>query len=188
MTYYGRWTAKFEKAAELGAAGVLIIHNAKGAAYDWDVVRNTWTKEQCFLPDKNPTLNFQGWLSGESAESVFAAAGKSRAELLAAAETPEFHSGSSGPQNGGPYETVLPHDLGPQHRGPRPRETPPGQGPHDHHLGPPRSSGQGRRPRGGQDLQRRCGQLLGVGGPAGPGFLLRPAPPKPSRSTCSSPP
>ena len=51
---------KFEKAAELGAAGVLIIHNAKGAAYGWDVVRNSWSKESFFLPDKSPTLLFPG--------------------------------------------------------------------------------------------------------------------------------
>ena len=40
MTYYGRWVYKYEKAAKLGAAGCLIIHDAKGAAYGWDVVRN----------------------------------------------------------------------------------------------------------------------------------------------------
>ena len=59
LTYYGRWTYKFEEAAALGAAGVLIIHNTKGAAYGWDVLRNSWGKESFFLPDKKPALFFE---------------------------------------------------------------------------------------------------------------------------------
>ncbi len=90
LTYYGRWTYKFEKAAELGAAGVLIIHNTKGAAYGWDVLRNSWGNESFFLPDKNPQLFFQGWVSGETADKIFTAVRLDRRALLAKAETPEF--------------------------------------------------------------------------------------------------
>jgi len=90
MTYYGRWIYKFEKAAELGAAGVLIIHNTKGAAYGWDVLCNSWDHETFFLVDKNPRLLFQGWVSGGTADRVFAAAGLKRDALLARAETPDF--------------------------------------------------------------------------------------------------
>ena len=90
MTYYGRWIAKFEKAAELGAAGILIIHNDKGAAYGWDVVRAGWSRESFFLPEKNPSLAFQGWISGATAETVFGAAKLSLAELRARAEGPAF--------------------------------------------------------------------------------------------------
>jgi len=90
MTYYGRWTYKFEKAAGLGAAGILIIHNTKGAAYGWDVVRNSGAKETFFLTDKGPSLYFQGWLSEAAAETVFNSVKLDRAELLAAAETPVF--------------------------------------------------------------------------------------------------
>jgi len=90
MTYYGRWIAKFEKAAELGAAGILIIHNDKGAAYGWDVVRAGWSKESFFLPEKNPSLAFQGWISGATAETVFGAAKLSLAELRARAEGPSL--------------------------------------------------------------------------------------------------
>lgn len=90
MTYYGRWTYKFEKAAELGAAGVLIIHNDKGAAYDWEVLRNGWTKERFFLPDKSDPLPFEGWISEPLAETVFKAARLDRQALLAKAETVEF--------------------------------------------------------------------------------------------------
>ena len=90
MTYYGRWTSKFEKAAELGAAGVLIIHDAKGAGYGWEVVRNSWSGERFFLPDKNPQLFFEGWVNGETGGRIFEAAHLDRRALLARAETPDF--------------------------------------------------------------------------------------------------
>lgn len=90
MTYYGRWPYKFEKASELGAAGVLIVHETKGAAYGWDVVKNSWSNESFFLPEKDPRLLFQGWISGETAENVFAAAGLDRKALRARAETAGF--------------------------------------------------------------------------------------------------
>ncbi len=90
MTYYGRWPYKFEKAAALGAAGCLIIHNTKGAAYGWDTLRNGWSRESFFLPDIPQTLLFQGWLSGDAAERIFAAAGLDRSELAARAEKDDF--------------------------------------------------------------------------------------------------
>jgi Zn-dependent M28 family amino/carboxypeptidase len=90
MTYYGRWIAKFEKAAELGAAGILIIHNDKGAAYGWDVVRSSWSGESFFLPEKNPSLAFQGWITGSAAETILGAAKLSLAELRTRAEGPAF--------------------------------------------------------------------------------------------------
>jgi len=90
MTYYGRWICKFEKASELGAAGCLIIHNTKGAAYGWDVVRNSWSGEQFFLPDREQKLFFRGWISGETAEQVFRLAGRERGSLLAKAEKSDF--------------------------------------------------------------------------------------------------
>lgn len=90
MNYYGRWVYKFEKATELGAAGVLIIHNDRGATYGWSVVRNSWAKESFFLPEKTRTLYFQGWVTGPTAERIFAAAGLDRQKLLAEAETPGF--------------------------------------------------------------------------------------------------
>src|SRR4030067_3844406 len=49
MTYYGRWTYKFEKAAELGAAGIFIVFNSKGASYGWEIVKNGWSRERFFL-------------------------------------------------------------------------------------------------------------------------------------------
>ena len=90
MTYYGRWTYKFEKAAELGATGVLIIHNTKGAAYGWEVVQNSWSGESFFLPDEPQRLFFQGWIKGEAGEAILKAAGQDRAALLGRAETAGF--------------------------------------------------------------------------------------------------
>jgi Zn-dependent M28 family amino/carboxypeptidase len=90
MTYYGRWTYKFEKAEELGAAGVLIIHDTKGAAYGWDVLRASWGNESFFLPDRAPRLLFKGWVHGETAGRILAAAKLELGALRARAETPEF--------------------------------------------------------------------------------------------------
>jgi Zn-dependent M28 family amino/carboxypeptidase len=90
MTYYGRWTYKFEKASELGATGVLIIHNTKGASYGWEVVKNSWSGESFFLPDKENRLFFQGWLHEKAAERTLMAAGYDRKEFVVQAEKPDF--------------------------------------------------------------------------------------------------
>jgi Zn-dependent M28 family amino/carboxypeptidase len=78
MTYYGRWTYKFEEAARQGAAAAIIIHDTAGAAYGWDVVKNSWGGAQFdLLPvdDPAPRLPLQGWITGEAAKSLFDAAG-----------------------------------------------------------------------------------------------------------------
>jgi Zn-dependent M28 family amino/carboxypeptidase len=93
MTYYGRWTYKFEKAAELGAAGCLIVHQTDRAGYPWEVVRNTWSAEQFDLesPDKNMSrLALEGWISNETAEKLFRTAGVDLAKLTASAATRDF--------------------------------------------------------------------------------------------------
>ena len=90
MTYYGRWPYKFEKAEELGAAGVLIIHETKGAAYGWDVLRASWGNESFFLPDRNPRLLFEGWVSGETADKLLSAVRLDHQALRAKAESADF--------------------------------------------------------------------------------------------------
>jgi len=90
MTYYGRWPYKYEKAEELGAAGVLIIHDTKGAAYGWDVLRASWGNESFFLPDRTPRLLFEGWVHGGTADRILAAAKLDRQALREKAETPDF--------------------------------------------------------------------------------------------------
>lgn len=90
MTYYGRWVYKFEKAEALGAAGVVIIHDTKGAAYGWDVLRASWANESFFLPDREPRLLFEGWIGAGTADVLFRTAGLDHAALKARAETADF--------------------------------------------------------------------------------------------------
>jgi len=93
MTYYGRWTYKFEEAARKGAAAALIIHDTPGASYGWDVVRNSWSGAQYDLPadsDPAPRLPAQGWISGEVASALFTDAGLDLDKLRAAANKRGF--------------------------------------------------------------------------------------------------
>src|SRR5690606_5289028 len=78
MTYYGRWTYKYEEAARQGAAAALIIHQTDAAGYGWDVVRNSWGGQEFHLPasvDPAPRLPLSGWLTAESATHLFERAG-----------------------------------------------------------------------------------------------------------------
>ncbi|HYQ23798.1 M28 family metallopeptidase [Stenotrophomonas sp.] len=78
MTYYGRWTYKFEEAARKGAAAALIVHDTAGASYGWDVVKNSWAGPQYDLPakdDPEARIPVQGWLSADAAKALFAGAG-----------------------------------------------------------------------------------------------------------------
>ena len=93
MTYYGRWTYKFEEAARKGAAAALIIHDTEGASYGWDVVKNSWSGAQYDLPakdDPDPRVPAQGWISGAAAEALFKAAGQDLAALRKAANKRGF--------------------------------------------------------------------------------------------------
>ena len=93
MTYYGRWTYKFEEAARQGAAAALIIHDDAGAGYGWDVVKNSWSGAQYDLPasaDPEPRLPLQGWLTGDTAAELFTDAGLDLEALRAAANKPGF--------------------------------------------------------------------------------------------------
>lgn len=78
MTYYGRWTYKFEEAARQGAKGCLIIHNTEAASYPFKVVQNNWNGSRLRLDNrgKSETLcDVIGWVSGPTARKLFAAAG-----------------------------------------------------------------------------------------------------------------
>ena len=88
MTYYGRWTYKFEEAARQGAAAAIIIHDTAGAGYGWDVVKNSWSGAQFDLPVRDepaPRLPVQGWITGETATELFTWAGMDLAKLRGAA-------------------------------------------------------------------------------------------------------
>jgi Zn-dependent M28 family amino/carboxypeptidase len=91
MTYYGRWTYKYEEAARQGAAGVLIVHDTGPAGYSWEVVRNSWAGPADELPPGKAYLpQIQGWLSHEAASQLFAAAGQDLATLASAATHRDF--------------------------------------------------------------------------------------------------
>ncbi len=93
MTYYGRWTYKFDEAARHGAAAALIIHDTAGASYGWDVVKNSWSGPQYDLPAKDdpaPRLPAQGWITGEAAKVLLSGAGLDLDKLRAAANRRGF--------------------------------------------------------------------------------------------------
>lgn len=94
MTYYGRWTYKYEEAARQGAAMCLIVHTSDGAAgYPWTVVKNSWSGPQLALPpseDPGPRLPVAGWLTAEAAQRLFAKAGLDFDKLKTEAAKPGF--------------------------------------------------------------------------------------------------
>src|SRR5262245_18173809 len=78
MTYYGRWTYKFEEAVRQGAAGALIVHETQYAGYPWEVVRGSWSGEQFDIvrADKGAsTIPLQGWVTRDVAAALFKSAG-----------------------------------------------------------------------------------------------------------------
>ena len=77
MTYYGRWTYKYEEAARQGAAGVLIVHETVPAGYPWLVVQSSWTGAKLNLDDANPPYKcpIQGWITRKTAGELFKQAG-----------------------------------------------------------------------------------------------------------------
>ncbi|MFC5551346.1 M28 family peptidase [Massilia aerilata] len=90
LTYYGRWTYKFEEAARRGAAGVLLIHTDASASYGWSVVQNSWTAERFQLADADLGTGMQGWITDAGARALFSAAGQDLDKLRAAAEDKSF--------------------------------------------------------------------------------------------------
>jgi Zn-dependent M28 family amino/carboxypeptidase len=93
MTYYGRWTYKYDEAARQGAAAALIIHDTEGASYGWDVVKNSWSGAQFDLrpeDDPAPRMPAQGWITNEVARQLFADAGLDLDEQIQAANRRGF--------------------------------------------------------------------------------------------------
>jgi Zn-dependent M28 family amino/carboxypeptidase len=94
MTYYGRWTYKYEEAARRGAAAAVIVHETIPAAYPWSVVENSNSKENFVLDtaDKNKgTVPVRSWITLDQAKKLFAAAGKNFDEMKKAAVKKDFH-------------------------------------------------------------------------------------------------
>ncbi|MFY9226270.1 MAG: M28 family metallopeptidase [Blastocatellia bacterium] len=93
MTYYGRWTYKFEQAAKKGAAGCIIIHETVPAGYPWEVVKNSWGSGGFTFSDNNNNLSLcpvESWTTFDKAKEIFQLAGKDLEELKKEALKKEF--------------------------------------------------------------------------------------------------
>jgi Zn-dependent M28 family amino/carboxypeptidase len=93
MTYYGRWTYKFEEAARQGATAAIVIHETEPASYGWDVVANSWTGAQSDLVRPNGGADramMEGWVQRDIAVEMFAKAGLDFEAMKTAAKTPGF--------------------------------------------------------------------------------------------------
>ncbi len=95
MTYYGRWTYKYEEAARQGAAAAIIIHQTEPAAYGWNVVQSSWTGAQQVPDAANGHMDQSkaiGWIQLDQARALFAAAGMDFAEAEGAAGIKGFRA------------------------------------------------------------------------------------------------
>jgi Zn-dependent M28 family amino/carboxypeptidase len=70
MTYYGRWTYKYEEAARQGADGLIIIHDTEPASYGWNVIESGWTGARLTIESDSPLLNVESWISGSGAQKM----------------------------------------------------------------------------------------------------------------------
>ncbi len=93
MTYYGRWTYKYEEAARRGAAGVLIVHETDPASYGWNTVKNSNTNTQFDIVRQNPAgehTAFESWIQRPLAQQIFAASGLNFDQAKAQAKKRDF--------------------------------------------------------------------------------------------------
>lgn len=110
MTYYGRWTYKYEEAARQGAAAALIIHDTEPAAYGWDVVRNSWTGPKFHLDKANNNMDrvpIEAWIQKSVAEELLAADGLKLEALMKQAQTAEFKAVSLGSRMNASVENTI---------------------------------------------------------------------------------
>jgi len=94
LTYYGRWTYKYEEAARRGAAGVILLHTNESAGYPWSVVRTSNGSWRFDITrgagDKTPFLRMRAWMTDDAAHRMFGLAGMNLDELRKQATTREF--------------------------------------------------------------------------------------------------
>ena len=93
MTYYGRWTYKFEEGARQGAKGVLVVHETDPASYGWATVKNSNTNAMFDIVRQNPAAEhppLEGWIQRDLAAQLFAASGTSFEAMKAAAKRKDF--------------------------------------------------------------------------------------------------
>jgi Zn-dependent M28 family amino/carboxypeptidase len=91
LTYYGRWTYKYEEAARKGAAGAILVHKTEMASYGWDVVRNSWSGEQAYLRSEGGSkLTAASWIQLDVARKLAASVGMDMDKMMADARSPKF--------------------------------------------------------------------------------------------------
>lgn len=90
LTYYGRWTYKYEEAVRRGAVGVILVHQTDMASYGWDVVRNSWSGENSYLKPEGPVLKTAGWVQLDVARRIAQLSGKDLDQLMEQAKSREF--------------------------------------------------------------------------------------------------
>lgn len=91
LTYYGRWTYKYEEAARRGAAGAILIHQADMASYGWDVVRNSWGGERAYIRnDAAPKLKLAAWIQYNIAQEIAGVGKKSVDDWIKQAQSRDF--------------------------------------------------------------------------------------------------
>jgi Zn-dependent M28 family amino/carboxypeptidase len=91
LTYYGRWTYKYEEAARKGAVGVILIHKEDMASYPWEVVRNSNSGEKSYLKLEGPALKVASWVQLDVAKKLVAGSGMDIDKMLTDARSREFH-------------------------------------------------------------------------------------------------
>ncbi len=92
LTYYGRWTYKYEEAARKGAVGAILIHQTEMASYPWDVVRNSNSGEKSYLKlDGSPKLKVASWIQFGVAKQMASSAGMDIDKMMADARSRDFH-------------------------------------------------------------------------------------------------
>jgi Zn-dependent M28 family amino/carboxypeptidase len=91
LTYYGRWTYKYEEAARQGAVGAILIHKSEMASYPWEVVRNSNSGEKSFLKSDSPQLKAASWIQLDVARKLAQNAGMDLKKMMDDAQLRDFH-------------------------------------------------------------------------------------------------
>ena len=91
LTYYGRWTYKYEEAARKGALGVILVHREDMASYPWEVVRNSNSGEKSYLKLEGLALKVASWVQFDVAKKLASASGLDLEKMMADARTRDFH-------------------------------------------------------------------------------------------------
>ena len=91
LTYYGRWTYKYEQGLRKGAVGVILIHQTQMASYPWEVVRNSNSGEKSFLKVEGPALKVASWIHLDVARRLASASGMNLDKMMTSAQARDFH-------------------------------------------------------------------------------------------------